>query len=156
MKPASAKARFLRILQEKQLRLSSLSPASGIALMLSFFRDERADGCAIEEDRDKLMYQWDQWGSYDWGRGDFFELKITREFIDGSAEKEAGQRLSLTFKFKPTRSLRDLGNGRRWCYCPAEIEEFRSFIESSPPFKTVADTKPAKVTLTFHLGWGQS
>ena len=123
--------------------------------MLGFYQNERADGCEIDEDRDRLLYQWDQWGSYDWGRGDIFELNIIREFIDRTSENEVGQWLSLTFKFKPTKSLKGLGDGEHCCNCPDEIEEFRSFIESSPPFKAVAKTKPAKVTLKFDLGWGE-
>src|SRR5260370_27897402 len=104
MKVASAKKRFQQLIKAKALQLSSLSPAEGITLMLALYQDERADGCEIDEDGDMLLYQW---GCYDWGQGETFEFNITRQFMDGAGEEEDIRQLSLTFKFKPSESLRN-------------------------------------------------
>lgn len=144
MKVATSKKRLLQLVKPKASQLSSLSPADGIALMLAFYQDERADGCEIDEDGDMLLYQW---GCHDWGEGESFDFNITRQFMDAAGEDEGIQQLSLTFKFKPTDSLRILGDGNRWCHSPDEISEFRSFIEASAANKAVANTRPAKVAL---------
>src|SRR5437879_13288813 len=123
MKVASAKKRFLQLIKPKASQLSSLSPVDGITLMLSFYLDERADGCEIDEDGDMLLYQW---GCYDWGNGESFEFNITRQFMDADGQDEDIRQLSLTFKFKPTESLRKLADGNRWCRSPDENSECRS------------------------------
>jgi hypothetical protein len=148
MKVASAKKRLLQLIKAKEPQLSSLFPADGIALMLAFYQDERADGCEIDEDGDMLLYQW---GCYDWGQGESFEFNITRQFMDAAGEDEEIRQLSLTFKFKPSDSLRKLADGNRWCHVPDEIREFRSFIESSAAYKAVAKAKPAAVTLELQV-----
>lgn len=148
MKVASAKKRFLQMIKPTAPQLSSLSPGEGIALMLSFYQDERADGCEIGEDGDMLLYQW---GCYDWGQGEMFEFNITRQFMDAAGEDEDIRQLSLTFKFKPSESLRKLTDGNRWCRSPDEIREFRSFIESSAAYKAVAKVKAADVTLELQV-----
>ena len=148
MKVASAKKRLLQLIQPKAPQLSALSPADGVALMLTFYQDERADGCEIDKDGDMLLYQW---GCYDWGQGESFDFNITRQFIDAAGEDEEIRQLSLTFKFKPSDSLRKLADGNRWCSSPDEVDEFRSFVEHSAAYKAVAKAKPADVTLELQV-----
>jgi hypothetical protein len=142
MKVASSKNRLLQLIRPKAPQLSSLSPADGIAVMLAFYHDERAEGCEIDEDGDMLLYQW---GCYDWGQGEYFDFNITRQFMDAAGEKI--QQLSLAFKFKPTDSLRNLADGNRWCHSPDEVSEFRLFIESSAAYNAVANAKPTEIAL---------
>jgi hypothetical protein len=148
MKPRTAKKRFLEILREKGHRLSSLTPTEGIALMLDFYRAERAEGGELDEDGDMLLYQW---GCCDWGEGEFFELDITRQFIDGAGEDEDIRQLHLTFKFEPTESLRKVKDGNRWCHSPKDLAAFQSFIDSSKALKAVADAKPVAVSLELEI-----
>ena len=115
--------------------------------MLDFYRDQRAADCDIEQDGDMLLYQW---GSYDWGAGLFFELDITRQFIEGEAEDDNVVQLSLTFRYTPTELLRKVGGGNRWCSALHELESFRAFILKSPAFAAVEDAPPAAVLL--HCG----
>jgi hypothetical protein len=148
MKVATAKKRLLQLIKPKAAQLSSLSPADGIALMLTFYQDERADGCEIDEDGDMLLYQW---GCYDWGQGESFDFNIIRQFMDAAGEDEEIRQLSLTFKFEPSDSLRKLADGNRWCSSPDGVGEFRSFIESSAAYKTVANAKPTEVALDMQV-----
>ena len=148
MKVALAKKRLLELITAKAAQLSLLSPAAAIALMLEFYRDERADGCEIGKDGDMLLYQW---GSYDWGQGETFDFNITRQFMDADGDDEVIRQLSLTFKFAPTGSLRKLADGNRWCNSPDAINDFRKFIESSAAYRTVAEEKPAEVTLELQV-----
>jgi hypothetical protein len=148
MKPRSAKKRFLQMIQGTGHELSALLPAEGIRLMLEFYAKERADGCAIDEDGDMLLYQW---GTYDWGKGEFFEFNITRQFMDAAGEDEDIRQLSLTFKFKPSEALRKLTDGNRWCAAPDEVDEFRTFIEASDAFTVVANQKSTDVSLDLRV-----
>ena len=148
MKPVASKERFLQVLNEKSHRLGSLSPADGIAVMLDWYREERADGCDLGQDGDMLLYQW---GCYDWAEGEFFELNVTRRFIDGAGEDEDIRQLLLTFKYEPTASLRRVKDGNCWCKSPNDLKNFRSFIDSSEALRAVAETDPAQVTLNLDI-----
>ena len=114
--------------------------------MLSFYREVRAERCRIDKDGDMLLYQW---GTYDWGDVELFEFDITRQLIVGDGEDEDIFQLSLTFKFPPTGSLRQLGDGNRWCRSPEEIQEFRAFIYGSLAFRAVGQDAPTEVRLEY-------
>lgn len=144
MNVAWAKEQFLELIKSRSTQLGSLSAADGVALMLAFYRDERADDCEIDEDGDMLVYQW---GCWNWGSGESFEFNITRQFMDASGADEGILRLSLTFKFKPSDALRKLADGNRWCHSPHVIGDFQAFIESSAAYRAVAKTKPVDVAL---------
>jgi hypothetical protein len=130
--------------------ISRLTPRQGIELMVAFYREERADDCPAGEDGDMLLYQW---GTFDQGDGEFFELDITRQFIleDGSDDENIWQ-LSLTFKFTPTDELRSLESGNQWCETPRPraVEQFESrYIRGSAPFELLADELPVRVELNY-------
>ena len=50
MKPREAKTLFMKRLKAAGLSLETLTPAVGVEAMLSYFADERADGCDPDED----------------------------------------------------------------------------------------------------------
>lgn len=146
MDPNNAKERLEEFIGSSGASFSSLSPSAGIELMLDFYRDERAEGCPLESDGDMLLYQW---GTYDWGNGESFEFNITRQLICSDGEDDDIQQLSLTFKFVPTSLPSDLGEGNRWCQMPDELPAFRKFIEESPPYVALGQTRAAEVILEF-------
>jgi hypothetical protein len=148
MKPRGAKKQFLEVLRAKGRRPSSLTPAEGVAVMLDFYRDERAEGCELDKDGEMLLYQW---GCYDWGEGEFFEFDITRQFIDGAGEDEDIRQLHLTFKFEPTEALRKVKEGNHWCHSPKDLAAFRSYVDSSKALKAIADAVPVEVSLELEI-----
>src|SRR5689334_3955432 len=106
MQPSSARSQFLDCLGQSVGELASLSPIQGISLMINQYRHERAEGCPIGKDGDMLLYQW---GTYDWGHGERFEINISRQFIESTDDEQGTMRqLSLTFRFEPDEALRDL------------------------------------------------
>src|SRR5262245_10947013 len=125
MKPSSAEKAVLRCLRQAGRELTSLRPLDAIEAMLDFYAAERAEGCALEDDGDMLLYQW---GTHDWGDGESFELDITRQFTVTGEEDDDTRQLSLRFKFKPSAELRELGDGNRWCHSPSKLQAFRTFI----------------------------
>ena len=146
MKPRSAKKTFLKLISNANRQLNTLAPSEGVELMLAFYRDHRAAGCRIDADGDMLLFQW---GTYDWGEGEAFEVEITRQFILGDGDDEDIFQLSLTFRFQPTMALRQLADGNRWCHAPEEIEAFRAFIHSSSPYAAITPEAPSEVRLEY-------
>jgi hypothetical protein len=147
MKPSSARERFLEYVDKSGGKLSSLTPVQGVGLMLHWYSEDRAEGCSIDQDGDMLLFQW---GVCDWGDGEYFSLNITRQFIEITNDNYDGgliSQLSLTFRFKPDVSLRELPEGNRWCRNPDELEEFRRFMVGCPSWKQVHKREPATVTL---------
>ena len=127
--------------------VESLTPGEGIDLMLRFYADELADGLAGGDMGDMLLFQW---GTYDWGEGEFFDFDITRQFIFGDREDEEIFQLSLTFRFVPTEELKSLPEGNRWCQSRAALGDFRSFVLNSPPY--VALSKKLASSVDLHYG----
>src|SRR5579871_4801619 len=112
MKPETAATEFVDFLARRTLVRGDLTPNQGVSAMLAYYKEHRAEGCSFDRDADMLLYQW---GTYDWGRGEFFELDITRQLILDDGEDVDIWQLRLTFKFKPTGVLRDFDSGNRWC-----------------------------------------
>ena len=144
MTPKQSKKELSNRLEGGGKELAAVTPADGVAAMLAFYADERAEGCEIDEDGDMLLYQW---GVYEVGRGETFQLDITRQFMP--ADEDEPYQLSLTFHFEPSAALRRIGDGNRWCGEPKGVAKFRKFIEGSAAYRAVAAEKPKKVELTY-------
>jgi hypothetical protein len=117
--------------------------------MFDFYRDQRAEDCPLETDGDMLLYQW---GTNDWGEGEWFTIDLTRQFIIVTeAEDEDIWQLSLTFRYPPTQPLRDLGDGNQWCFAPGgnSIPVFEEFVRRSAAFQTASAIEPACVELDY-------
>lgn len=150
MKPETAQVEFEKVLTQRALERTRLTAKEGVPAMLAFYRDERADGCSFDRDADMLLYEW---GTYDWGRGEFFDLSITRQLIHGgSGEDEDIWQLALTFKFSPTEALRALRQGNRWCHDLGEVEEFERFLRTSEAYQAVAAVIPTTVEVRYVCG----
>jgi hypothetical protein len=149
MNASDAQTIFEQRLTEANTRVENVSVADGFDLMFAFYREERADDCPQDADGDMLLYEW---GTYDWGQGEFFEIGLTRQFIlDGTSDDENIWQLSLRFKFKPDDALRQVGSGERWCDSPQKdhVDELELFVSNSSPFRTVANRRAASVELTY-------
>lgn len=139
MKPHDAKQEFQRFIVNSGKDIHALQPHEGIHLMLAFYKIIRSDDVHIETDGDMLLFQW---GVYDWGQGEHFSYNITRQLIteivhyedDEDAEwaTQDFKQLSLTFTYEPNEKFRALSHGNKWCYRPAELEAFTTYIFESP------------------------
>lgn len=142
----SVRKRFLDRLHEAGTELAALTPAVGIEAMLRFYQEERVAHCPPDEDGDLLLFQW---GVYDWGDGDHFELNISRQLMTAAGDgNEAVRQLSLTFRYPAEPPLRKLGDGSQWCDDPDAVETFGAILRKSKPFQAVQEL-PAVVELTF-------
>lgn len=143
--PSDARMELGRLLAERDLDLDALTPRQGVGAALDFYREIRARGADVEADGDMLLFQW---GTFDWGEGEHFELDLTRQLIVPRDDDEPDVlQLSLTFRFPPTELLRGLGAGNRWCRSPSQVAELRAFIDAAPAFAAVADRADAAVSM---------
>ena len=139
-------AEALNRLQET-LPTTGLTPAIGMQVMTEFYVDHRASDVNVAADGDMLLYQW---GTYDWGPGENFELDITRQFVTGDgADDQDIWHLSLTFLFPPTQALRALSSGSRWCRAPDHVKAFTAFVTSTEAFRSVASRIDGSVRLEY-------
>lgn len=139
MKPIESVKAFEDFAAAKGIDLNASTPREGIQAMLDF---RAAIACPACSD-DMLLYQW---GTYDWGTGKYFEVNITRQFIEVELEDDdAISQLSLTYKYKPSAELELLGASNCW---EDEPPAFRQFILASASFIAVADAKPDEIELS--------
>jgi len=114
-----------------------------IQAMLGYYRDQRVDGVELDGDGDMLLFQW---GTYDWGEGEFFDFEIVRQLIDPE-EYEIFQ-LMLTMKFESTDTLKKLGDGNEWCEHPEGLDDFERFIQDSQPYKQLSKQSPLQIEIS--------
>jgi hypothetical protein len=88
-----------------------------------------------DQDGDLILAQF---GTFDWGEGECFELDLTRQFsfLDENGEYDHMAQLSCTFLFEPTDDLRSAGAGSAWSGSKP-LDDF--FVEALalPGFKLV-------------------
>lgn len=142
MKSGDAMHEFERLLHARGASIDKLSVCDGVDAMIEFYRTIRADDCAIESDGDMLLFQW---GTYDWGHGDRFELDLTRQLIRDGAEDDDIWQLSLTFVFPPN----PITNGNRWCASPDGLDEFANFVRTHAAYVSASQSTPVRVELDF-------
>lgn len=126
--------------------MATLTPESGIAAFVSFYREVRGEKCSPEADEDMLLYQW---GTYDWGQGEFFDLNITRQLMQSGADDDEIWQLSLTFKFAPNDSLRGLGSASKWCQSPQQLDDFETYIFQSAAYQNLSQNHSDLFELDF-------
>ena len=117
-----------------------------LELVVSLYEKYRIEGTEIEEDGDMLLFQW---GTYDWGKGNFFEVDLTRQTTlaldDPDDASESMRQLSTTLLFTPTSETQEIGEGNQWCSSPGSIAQFLEFIKSSAAFTWSTENTPHKV-----------
>ena len=129
--------------------IDAVTARRALDAMFAFYAEQRADDVAIDQDGDMLLYEW---GVYDFDGPESFQLGVTRQFIvtdEDEPYQDEPYQLHLTLHFDPTSALRQLDRGSQWCRTPDELPDFRRLVESSAPFKAMADVKPSRVELRF-------
>lgn len=118
--------------------------ASLVAAMLAFYRDVRFDVRPLDEGGDGLLFQW---GVYDWGEGEHFELDITRQLLLESEEEP--WHLHLTMRFPALETYRALGEESEWCFHPEGLGSFEALIAESMPMVVLSEERPDTVEIRY-------
>lgn len=147
MKPSESVALFEENVEAGGWSLLELTAHVGVKQMMAFYASRVAQ-CCVGPNEDMLLFEW---GTYNWGEGESFELSLTRQFMEqvGEGQPEISQ-LRLVFKYPPNAELSALGEGSRWCASRSELAEFAKYVEESPAFQAVARQQPPRVRLLHH------
>jgi hypothetical protein len=147
MAPGDAQTEFTNRLRARGFELPSVSVEAGFSEAFAFYRDVRPAGCEKNLDGDMLLFQW---GTYDWGKGRYFNLDLTRQFVlEGTEGDEGIFQLAFTFLYAPSPALESLKDGNRWCHSPADLSEFQRHVTFSEAYRVALGQVPAKVQLTY-------
>ena len=147
MDPRALDAAFHEFARQAGIALDSSPPSVGIQTMLSFYQDRRVDGCDPTSDGDMLLFQW---GTYDWGEGERFELDLTRQVIlPDEEDDDAIWQLHLTYRFPTSPKLASLESGDRWCSAPEEISEFEEWVKGMPAYTETANQRASSVLVQY-------
>jgi hypothetical protein len=77
---------------------------------------------------------------------------MTRQLAWPSPDPEEGEelwQLSLTFRFSPEQTLRELPAGNRWCLDARGLREFETFVGASPALALVRTRVPREIALEY-------
>jgi hypothetical protein len=144
--PEDTLQEFQTFLSHRGLAVATLNVANGSAAVFDFYQDVRP-GCAQIPDGDMLLFQW---GTYDWGQGEHFQLDLTRQLIlSHDAEDEDIWQLSLTFLFDPVGDLKALGAGNEWCQSLHALAQFRTRVCGSAAFVACSAHRILRATLHY-------
>ena len=151
--PREAQEAFRQFLAARGLDEAALSVRDGLEAMLDFYRDMRADGCALENDADMLLFQWGTYSTFPRAGGiaaEAFDLNLTRQLIlDEGGEDDDIWQLALNFEFEPSGELGALGRGNKWCHTLQELPPFRNYVLASPPVTTCSKLQIERRTLKY-------
>jgi hypothetical protein len=143
--PHQSESAFRRFLASRSIDVGSASSRQLIEAALDFYVQIPAQELAAIAERDMLLFQF---GTYNWGNGEHFEIDVTRQFIIADAEDDdAISQLNCTLQYKPTDALRSVGNGNRWCKSREGVANFRAFILASDAYLTTAALSSVKRTI---------
>lgn len=145
MKPDQSVVAFERRIASTGTEFSQLTPRIGFECMLQFYASVEAEGCD-EPSADMLLFEW---GTYDWGDGDHFELSISRQFIEIGEEGEPEiSQLQLVFKYPSSDAQESLSAGNRWCDSRSDVQKFKQFVDASAGYAAFADSETLSPTLS--------
>lgn len=98
--------------------------------VFAFYRHESVSGLA-EAEGDMLLFQF---GIYDWGSGPFFEVNMTRQFVELERDDDENvySQFSLTCYYAPDDKLAAFGPETRWCSDVSELDGFAAWVEAHP------------------------
>lgn len=120
-----------------------------ILSMLSFYDDVPASGVA-DEHGDMLLFQY---GVFDWGEGPYFEIDLTRQFIElhRGDEDDVVSQLHVTRIFTPTDDLLRIGSGEKWCKRRSELPIFREWLMAQPALLAAENLQSVKAVIQWEL-----
>lgn len=118
----SLKTNYMAQLRKKGLSYIALSIQESIESTISFYLSKRVYNTKMEANGDMLLYQW---GTYDWGKGKFFQVDITRQII----VPDSMHQMSTTVYFESNGVTDKIGSGNKWCEDLEDVESFKQFID---------------------------
>jgi hypothetical protein len=92
----TSRSELQSLIEREGMSVESMALEDGLRIMLNFYETLRAENCINPPERDMLLYQF---GTYDWGKGKFFEVDLTRQFISPAARRKVRDKEGLLLAF---------------------------------------------------------
>jgi hypothetical protein len=144
--PASSRQAFEQFLANRGAVVESLTVGAGARYMSAFYATMPADSVQAESG-DMLLFQY---GTFDWGNGQHFEVDFTRQFIDSSSfDDDSTTQLHLTYRFHSSTGRNALGSGSEWCKAVSSVDSFNRYLQSHPVVSALRDAVPSEVELRY-------
>jgi hypothetical protein len=147
MNPDDITKLFAAFLLRKGIVLEQVTPPQAIDLMVEFHSSVQCDWAARHPHSDMLLFQY---GVYDWGHGENFELNVTRQLMHVYAE-DVGEtvvyfQLELTLFYKPD-TYREIPDFNRWSMDCQSIAEFVNEMKKTDGYLRACCDVPRKVEM---------
>ena len=113
-----------------------------IEISSELFREFKIEELENIDDKECDMFLF-QYGTYDWGKGKFFEFDITRQFI--LPEEDEPYQLALTLSFEPI----DCKDYNCWSVDFESLEKWIERIRETDGYKMAKDLTSKKFKMTF-------
>lgn len=127
--------------------LAGVSPHDAIVLMVSFADQVKYRHDTSSPYGDSLLFEY---GVFDWGKGENFELTITRQVVFPFANPMDADdhiiQISITFRYEPT-AFRHLTVMTKWASDLPPKQSMESFAMASPGYVLAADRVPREIQL---------
>lgn len=144
--PQHSEAAIKAFFSKRQVQPASAPLQALVEATLAFYTQVPISGLRIGQDSDMLLFQW---GVFDWGKGEHFEFDITRQFIlSQGTDDDAISQLRVTSYITPSKQLRDIPLGNRWCRNAKDAPDFQAFILSSAAFQ-LASQQPRRIEVAW-------
>lgn len=141
---ASDAAEALRLYLQTHVGDPQIAPLSDlISAAIDFYSTRPVTGLAGSADSDMLLFQF---GCYDWGEGEMFEIDLTRQFIVADeVDDDAISQLHLTAYFDPDEDLRNVGASNLWCKGLGEAPAFKRAVLGSAALAVTVARRPNRL-----------
>ena len=148
LKPSSSEYSLRQHFTKAQIDPTAFTVRELIDTVIGFYQSQRASGLSPNPDSDMLLFQW---GKYDWGEGEYFEVDMVRQFAKGQlfGDPKLSQ-LHATAYFEPS-GFSEISASDIWCHSVEESREFRERVLASAAFESTADSRPQKTEIRWEL-----
>jgi hypothetical protein len=148
LKPSASENALLQYFTKAQIDPTAFSVREMVDAVIGFYQSQRASGLSSNPESDMLLFQW---GTYDWGDGEHFEVEMVRQFAKRQLLGDPVlSQLHATAYFEPS-GFSELSASDFWCHSVEEAGDFRAEVLASAAYEKTADSRPRKSEIRWEL-----
>ncbi len=146
MNPEDITNVFAGFLSRQGIALEQVTPPQALDLMVEFLGSVRFDWVEkYHPDADMLLFQY---GVYDWGHGENFELNVTRQLMSAYEEDEEYElyQLEITLFYR-AENYKDIPSFNKWSMNSLSITEYVKEMKNTEGYLRACGDVPVKVEM---------
>ena len=140
VKPARSERALVKIFKARHLNPDLFTVEDMVKTTLGFYGTVRA-AVSPEPDSDMMLFEW---GTFDWGNGEFFQVSMTRQFTEKrlfGGDPRLSQLHARVYFDSPTR-FATLGKSHIWCHSIEELGDFTLTVMNGSIVDATATLSP--------------